>query len=87
MAVVGDGSPAARAGVNDGSQQIDLQGQLSVVGGDVITAMDGESLASMEELGAALMKRKPGDSVTLTVVSGGMTRDVKVTLVERPSGA
>jgi S1-C subfamily serine protease len=87
VAVVADGSPAARAGVNGGSQQIDLQGQVFVVGGDVITAMDGESLASMEELGAALMKHKPGDSVTLTVVSGGKTRDVKVTLVERPSGA
>jgi len=87
VAAVSDGSPAAQAGIKGGSQQTDLQGQLYVVGGDVITAMDGESLASMEELGAAIMQHKPGDTVTLTVVSGGKTKDVTVTLVERPSGA
>ena len=87
VAAVSDGSPAAQAGIKGGSQQTDLQGQLYVVGGDVITAMGGESLASMEELGAAIMQHKPGDTVTLTVVSGGKTKDVTVTLVERPSGA
>ena len=87
VAAVSDGSPAATAGIKGGSQQTDLQGQVYVVGGDVITAMDGESLASMEELGAAIMQHKPGDTVTLTVASGGKTSDVQVTLAERPSGA
>ena len=87
VAVVSDGSPAATAGIKGGTQQTDLQGQVYVVGGDVITAMDGAKIASMEDLGAAIMKHKPGDTVTLTVVSGGKTTDVKVTLVERPNGA
>ena len=87
VAAVSDGSPAATAGIKGGSRQSDLQGQVYVVGGDVITAMDGETLAGMEELGAAIMKHKPGDTVTLTVVSGGKTRDVKVTLAERPSSS
>ena len=47
--------------------------------------MDGETLAGMDELGAAIMKHKPGDTVTLTVVSRRKTRGVKVTLIERPS--
>ena len=85
VAAINDGSPAAKAGIKGGSRQTDLQGQLYVVGGDVITAMDGETLAGMDELAAAIMKHKPGDTVTLTVVSGGKTRDVKITLVERPS--
>ncbi len=85
MAAVSDGSPAAKAGIKGGSQQTDLQGQIYVVGGDVIAAMDDERLAGMDELGAAIMKHKPGDTVTLTVVSGGKTRDVKVTLIERTS--
>jgi len=85
VAAVSAGSPAAKAGIKGGSQQTDLQGQPYVVGGDVITAIDGETLAGMDELGAAIMKHKPGDTVTLTVVSGGKTRDVKVTLVERTS--
>jgi len=87
VAGVSDGSPAAKAGIKGGSQQADLQGQPYVVGGDVITAVDGESLAGMDELGAAIMKHKPGDTVTLTVVSGGKATDVKVTLAARPSGA
>jgi len=87
VAAVSDGSPAAMAGIKGGSQQTDLQGQLYVVGGDVITAMDGEKLASMEELGAAILTHQPSDSVTLTVVSDGETRDVKVKLVVRPSDA
>ena len=87
VAVVSDGSPAATAGIKGGSQQTDLQGQLYVVGGDVIIAMDGQSLAGMDELAAAIMKHKPGDTVTLTVVSGGKTSDVKVPLVARPNGA
>jgi S1-C subfamily serine protease len=85
VAAVSDGSPAAKAGIKGGSQHTDLQGQLYVVGGDVITAVDGETLSGMEELGAAITKHKPGDTVTLTVVSGGKTSAVKVTLVERPS--
>ena len=87
VAAVSDGSPAAQAGIKGGTQQTDLQGQLYVVGGDVITAMNGQSLAGMDELAAAIMKHKPGDTVTLTVVSGGKTSDVKVTLVARPNGA
>ena len=87
VAAVSDGSPAATAGIKGGSQQTDLQGQVYVVGGDVLTAMDGEPLASIEELGAAIMKHKAGDTVTLTMVSGGKTSAVKVTLAERPSGA
>jgi S1-C subfamily serine protease len=85
MVAVSDGSPAAKAGIKGGSQQTDLQGQIYVVGGDVIAAMDGETLAGMDEVGAAIIKHKPGDTVTLTVVSGGKTRDVKVTLIERTS--
>jgi S1-C subfamily serine protease len=87
VAAVSPGSPAAKAGLKGGSQQTDLQGQPYVVGGDVITAMDGETLASMDELGAAIMKHKPGDSVTLTVISGGKARDVNATLAERPSSS
>jgi S1-C subfamily serine protease len=87
VAVVSDGSPAAKAGIKGGTQQSDLQGQLYVVGGDVITAMDGQKIASMDELAAAILEHRPGDTVTLTVVSGGKTKDVQVTLAERPSSS
>ena len=84
---VNDGSPAAKAGIKGGSQQTDLPGQLHTVGGDAITAMDGEAVASMEELGAAITRHKPSDTVPLTVVSGGKPKDVVVTLGERPTSS
>lgn len=53
--------------------------------GDVITAVDGESTASPEDLLAALRDRDPGDTVTLSVRGpDGRERDVDVTLTERP---
>lgn len=54
--------------------------------GDVITMIDGQSLADFDELVAALRKFKPGDKVTLTVLRGaqgfghGATEEVAVTL-------
>ena len=61
-----------------------LQSQQWVVGGDIITAIDGQKLNSMDELQAAITTHKPGDTVTLTVISGSSTKDVQVTLGLRP---
>ncbi len=67
---VRDGSPAATA---------DLQA------GDVITALGGVQIASLEDLTNALEARSPGDRVTLTVLRNGSTRRIEVTLGTRPS--
>jgi len=84
VANVTAGSPAAEAGIKGGSKQQVLQGQVFIVGGDIITALDGQSLTSMEQLAAAIAAHKPGDQVALTVVSGASTGNVKVTLGQRP---
>ena len=87
VAAVASGSPAAKAGLKGGSQETVLQGQVYVVGGDVIEAIDGKAVAGADELSAVITEHKPGDTVTLTVLSGGITRQVKATLGTRPSGA
>jgi putative serine protease PepD len=53
--------------------------------GDVITAVNGTAVADADALTANLSGRAPGDKVTLTVVNGGSTRTVDVTLGSRPS--
>ena len=83
-AVTKDG-PAAKAGLQGGSQQTQLQGQTYVAGGDIITAIDGQAVGSMEDLIAVINQHKPGDTVTVTVLSGGSSKDVQVTLTERPA--
>jgi len=78
-------SPAARAGLRGGTQQAELQGEVYVTGGDVITAFDGEKVTSMDDLVAAITEHKPGDGVEVTIVRGGETRTVQATLSERPA--
>ena len=53
--------------------------------GDVVTAVDGRSISSADELVAAVAALDPGDVVTLTVGRAGGTRDVDVTLGTRPA--
>ncbi len=85
IASVASGSPADDAGLRGGTQQQTLQGQVYVVGGDIITAFNGKAVTSMEGLIADINQHKPGDEVTLTVVHDGSTEKVEVTLAERPS--
>ena len=85
IAAVTQGSPAEKAGLKGGSQQSQLQGQTLVAGGDIITAIDGEKVSGMDDLISIINQHKPGDTVTLTVLSGTSTKDVDVTLTERPA--
>ena len=73
---VDPGGPAARAGLRPTRR--DLMGNVRL--GDVIVAIDDESLKSTEDFFAALEARAPGDDVTLTVVRDGQTTSVPITL-------
>ncbi|BBN94771.1 trypsin-like serine protease [Deinococcus grandis] len=75
------GSPAAAAGLKGSRTVTDESiGQRTTLPGDVITAVDGQPLAGVEELPQQIISRRIGETVTLTVVRDGQTRDVKVTL-------
>jgi S1-C subfamily serine protease len=54
-------------------------------GGDIITKVDGKDVNGIGELRSAVSGKKPGDKVTLTIVSGGQTKDVTVTLGSPPT--
>ena len=84
VAQVVDGSPAAEAGIKGGSDQTSLQGQPYVVGGDVITAIDGEQVSSMEQLAGIVSQHAPGDEVKLSILRDGSASELTVTLSERP---
>ena len=66
---VTDGSPAAKAGIQKD---------------DVVVAIDGEAVTGYEFLTAAVRERVEGDEATLTIVRGGTSMDVTVTLAARP---
>ncbi len=48
--------------------------------GDVITAVNGEPISGSEALVAIIRGHRPGDTVTLSVLSNGKQQQVKVTL-------
>jgi len=78
-------SPAAKTGIKGGSQTVTVGGQQLTVGGDVITAVDGQPIASADEFIALLAQKNPGDKVALTIERGRKTQDVTVTLAARPA--
>ena len=77
---VSPNTPASRAGVVGGVSTREFQGGRITLGGDVVTAVNGQPVDSLEDLQAGLIDRKVGDSVTLTLVRGGKTRQAKLTL-------
>ena len=84
IAHVQAGSAAAKAGLKGGTHTRTIQGAPFVVGGDIITKLDGQPLSSMQDLAVAIAEKQPGDKVTLTVLRNGTTQDVTVTLGSRP---
>jgi S1-C subfamily serine protease len=85
VASVQSDSPAAKAGIRGGQRQVSLQNQIYVTGGDVITKIDGRAVSSNEQLSTLITSHKPGDNVTVTVVRGSSTTNLKATLGTRPT--
>ncbi|MEW6420478.1 MAG: trypsin-like peptidase domain-containing protein [Deinococcota bacterium] len=82
------GSPAAQAGLK-GSTQSAAQDQNAptqngapqiATGGDIITAVDGQTITEGADLSRAVIAKRIGDTLRLTVQRGGQTRDVTVNL-------
>jgi serine protease Do len=81
---VQQGSAADQAGLRGSDRSVTIQGQQIRVGGDVIVALDGQSVPTIEDLKAVLLQYEPGQRVTLTLLREGEEIQVDVTLGERP---
>ncbi len=55
--------------------------------GDVITAVDGQSLSSQQPLNDLVQQKKPGDSLALQVQRGSQKLSLNVTLGTNPSNS
>jgi S1-C subfamily serine protease len=73
---VGSGTPAAKAGL----QPFRRGSRGEVVPGDVITAINDEPVADLDDMLALLEKRQAGESVTVSLWRGGQQRRQVVTL-------
>ncbi len=80
-----EGGPAAAAGIQGATTAAEVEGQEFGLGGDIITAVDGEPIASTEDLIEQIENLHAGETVELTVNREGQTATVSVKLAERPA--
>jgi S1-C subfamily serine protease len=79
--------PARKAGVKGGDTPVSLGGADILLGGDVLVAIDGKKVKSMDDVIGVVSSKKPGDEVTLELRRGEQKRSAKVKLGDRPASA
>ncbi len=77
--------PADKAGIKGGTTAATIDGANFSLGGDIITKINGKKISSMDEVVSIVNAAKPGESLEVTVLRGGSTKTVTVTLGERPA--
>ena len=78
------GSPAERGGVRGGELPIAIVGTEFLLGGDIITAINGQTLDDSEKFLKVIRSLKVGDKVNLSLYHQMKTRNIEFTLPERP---
>ena len=82
------GSPAEKAGLKGSTKTTQIDGLDAQIGGDVITAVNGQQVRDFEDLTTYLARTaKVGDQVNLTILRNGNVQSVTVTLAARPAQA
>jgi S1-C subfamily serine protease len=64
-------------------ERLTIEGQEVLVGGDEITALDGQIIETIEQLVQTVGGNSAGDEVNLTIIRAGETQTVQVVLAER----
>ncbi len=82
--VVEPGSPAEQAGLEGGQLEIAIGGRSFLVGGDIVTQINGKLVDSPGALLGAMNDLKVGAAVRMKVFRNGQYREVEYTLPERP---
>jgi S1-C subfamily serine protease len=82
---VGDGTAAAKAGLKAGTDTTVVAGESYTLGGDLIVAVGGKRVASLEQLRDVLADHKPGETVRLQVYRGSKSMTVDVKLGRQPT--
>jgi S1-C subfamily serine protease len=81
---VDPGTPADEAGIEAGDAVVTVGGTQIRVGGDLIIAVDGETVEDMGAVIEAIQSKQPGDEIELTLYRDGDERTATVELTSRP---
>ncbi|NLF14956.1 MAG: PDZ domain-containing protein [Anaerolineaceae bacterium] len=82
---VASNGPAAQAGLRGGRQRVRIGPAILTIGGDILTAIDGEPITSDQALLQYLdTQTEVGDTIQVTLWRDGQELTVPVTLAEMP---
>ena len=79
------GGPADKAGIEGGNTSATIDGAQVSLGGDIITEVNGKKVAGMDEVVEIVNEAQPGESLELTILRDGSTKNATVTLGDRPA--
>lgn len=78
-------SPADEAGLRGSHTPVTIYGSDTFVGGDIVTAIDGQPIQDFEDVVAYLARyTNVGTEITLTILRDNQTLEVELTLGARP---
>ena len=77
------GSGAEKAGIKGGSTSVVVQGESYMVGGDIITSVDGKPVTSVDQLFSVVQQKHPGDTVKIELYHDSSKRTVTAKLGTR----
>lgn len=86
IAGVTSGGPADDAGLQGGTEQVQVGNEYVVIGGDIIIAINGARITSMDDMSAYLEEYTlPGETINITIVRDNQTSNVALELESRPA--
>jgi serine protease Do len=84
VAHVDEGSPAQSVGLRGGTLNVVIDGEAWVLGGDIVLAVNGLPITTMEQYAAMLKTIEIGQIVNLRLFRNGAYEDLAVTIEEHP---
>jgi S1-C subfamily serine protease len=85
IARIAKGSTAEAAGLQSAGQMLRIYNQRVLIGGDIITEIDGKPIPSVDELDLLLESKRPGDSIRITYYHGRSKNQKSVVLLAQPA--
>jgi 2-alkenal reductase len=82
---VANGGPADQAGLRGGTRQTQIEGRTLAIGGDIVVAIDGTRVISIDDASTYLEEQTlPGQTITITIVRDNQLLTLTVKLGTRP---
>lgn len=82
---VTSGGPADKAGLQGGTKQAQIVGQLVTIGGDIVTAIDDAKITNIDDLSTCLEEHtSPGQTISVEIVRNNETLILSLKLEARP---